>query len=73
MRVVLLLVGAAIAVAGVVIRLRRGSPVTGLGFGGPWGGGTAGVREPRRPLPAPPAGALALPEPVGPDDVAVLA
>ncbi len=67
MRVVLLLVGAAVAVAGVIRRLRRGSPVIGLGFGGP-SGGTAGVREPRRPRPAPPAGALALPIPVARDD-----
>jgi len=68
MRVALVLVGAAVVVAGVVRRLRRGSPVTGPGLGGPWGGGTAGVREPRRPRPSPPEGALALPIPVRQDD-----
>lgn len=37
------------------------------GSGGP-DGGTAGVREPRRPRPRPPAGAIALPVPIDPPD-----
>ena len=45
------------------IRPRAGSR-RGRGGNGPPG---AGVREPRRPLPDPPAGAMALPEP-GPFD-----
>lgn len=37
----------------------------------PLGGGTAGAREPRRPQPRPPAGAVALAVPIEPPDEAV--
>lgn len=45
-----------------VIRLAPACPAPG---GGPGPGGT-GVREPRRPMPAPPAGTIALPLPEDP-------
>jgi hypothetical protein len=58
-------------VVALVRRLRRAVPVPGPG--GTAGGGTAGVREPRRPHPAPPSGALALPVPMRDDEVSSLA
>ncbi len=50
------------------LRLRR---LTAGGALPPPGGGTAGVREPRRPRPRPPAGAIALAAPMEPPDEAV--
>jgi hypothetical protein len=69
------LAGAAVVVlllaVAAVRRLLRAAPVPGPG--GTPGGGTAGVREPRRPAPSPPAGALALPVPTRDDEVSSLA
>jgi hypothetical protein len=69
------LVGAGVGVLLIVVLAlaswRRRAPVPGPGGPGwpPGGGpGTAGVREPRRPHPSPPAGSLALRVPVVPND-----
>lgn len=67
------LVGALVAVGGVslwlLLLLWRARPavISAGGHDGFAGGGTAGVREPRRPTPHPPTGALALPLPGGHD------
>jgi hypothetical protein len=63
------IIGSAVAAGGVLlwllaVRLSQPASVGAGGSEGTAGGGSAGVREPRRPKPNPPAGALALPLPV---------
>ncbi|GFN02183.1 hypothetical protein ACTFBT_05035 [Streptomyces microflavus] len=51
--------------AAFTLRVIRLAPACPAPSGGPGPGGT-GVREPRRPMPAPPAGTIALPLPENP-------